>query len=125
MQEFMYGDETVKVFEAIRYDDIHYWGVKAKIEFKGETYSLFGSSFYSGNILWRNFIAKCDFNRLYCEEQNEIDETEWDYFENVIRILLGNFIDSCAKESWETYADIYFNTHILIDGVEVEQEEEA
>ena len=123
MKEFMYGDETVKVLEATEYGDIHYWGMKAKIEFKGETYSLFGSNFYSGNILWRNFIAKCDFNRLYGEEQNEIDEAEWDYFKNVIRNLLGKFIDSCAKESWESYADICWNTHTLIDGVE--QEEEA
>ena len=122
MKEFMYGDETVKVFEATRYDDVYYWGVKAKIEFKGETYSLFDAGSGSGYVLCCSGITKCDFDRLYGEEQNEIDESEWDDFESIIRTLLGTFIDSCAKESWESYDDDDWHTHILIDGVEQEGE---
>ena len=125
MKEFMYGDETVKVLEASGYNDGYYWDMNAKIEFKGETYSLFDAGSGSGYILCCSGITKCDFDRLYGEEQNEIDEDGWDYFENVICYLLGEFIDSCAKESWESHDDDYWNTHILIDGVEQEQEEEA
>ena len=125
MKEIMYGDETVKVLEATEYDDIHYWGMKAKIEFKGETYSLFDAGSGSGYDLCCSGITKCDFDRLYGEEQHEIDESDWDYFEDTIRTLLGEFIASCAKESWESQEDDDFDMHILIDGVEQEGEGEG
>ena len=99
--------------------------MNAEIEFKGETYSLFVAGSGSGYILCCSGITKCDFDRLYGEEQHEIDESDWEYFEDTIRFLLGEFVESCAKESWESHDDDDFNTHILIDGVEQEEEEEA
>lgn len=39
-----------------------------------------------------------------------------------IRTLLGEFIESCAKESWESQEDDDYHMHILIDGVEQEGE---
>ena len=118
MKEFMYGDETVKVLEASGYNDGYYWDMNAKIEFKGETYSLFDAGSGSGYDLCCSGITKCNFDRLYGEEQHEIDESVWDYFEDTIRTLLGEFVESCAKESWEFQEDDDWNTHILIDGVE-------
>ena len=124
MKEFMYGDETVKVLEASGYNDGYYWDMNATIEFKGETYSLFdaGSGSGSGYVLYCSGITKCDFDRLYGEEQHEIDESDWDYFEDTIHTLLGEFVESCAKESWESQEDDDWNTHILIDGIEQEGE---
>ena len=121
MKEIMYGDETVKVLEASAYNDGYYWDMNAKIEFEGETYSLFDAGSGSGYILSCSGITKCDFDRLYGEEQYEIDEDEWDYFETTICILLNEFFESCAKESWESQEDEDLNVHILVDGVEQEE----
>ena len=49
MKEIMYGDETVKVLAASGYNDGYYWDMNAKIEFKGETYSLFDAGSGSGS----------------------------------------------------------------------------
>lgn len=122
MKEIMYGDETVKVLEASGYNDGYYWDMNAKIEFKGETYSLFDAGSGSGYMLRCSGITKCDFDRLYGEEQNEINESDWNLFEDSIRTLLGEFIESCAKESWESQEDDDYHMHILIDGVEQEVE---
>ena len=118
MKEIMYGDETVKVLAASGYNDGYYWDMNAKIEFKGETYSIFDVGSGSRYILCCRGITKCDFDRLYGEEQYKIDESDWDCFEDTILFLLGNFIESCATESWESQEDDEWNTHILIDGVE-------
>ena len=122
MKEIMYGDETVKVLAASGYNDGYYWDMNAKIEFKGETYSLFDAGSGSGYIPCCSGITKCDFDRLYGEEQHEIDESDWNYFEDTIRTLLSEFVESCAKESWESQEDDDFDMHILIDGVEQEGE---
>lgn len=106
MKEIMYGDETVKVLEASGYNDGYYWDMNAKIEFKGETYSLFDAGSGSGYMLCCSGITKSD----------------WDHFEDSVRTLLGEFIKSCAKESWESQEDDDYHMHILIDGVEQEVE---
>lgn len=121
MKEIMYDEnEKIKVLEASGYNDGYYWDMNAKIEFKGETYSLFDAGSGSGYILCCSGITKCDFDRLYGEEQGAIEEDEWWYFERTIRRLLDNFIKSGAKEKWEIQQDDDWNDHILIDGVEVE-----
>lgn len=121
MKEIMYDEnEKIKVLEASGYNDGYYWDMNAKIEFKGETYSLFDAGSGSGYILCCSGITKCDFDRLYGEEQGEIEEDEWWYFERTICRLLDNFIKSGAKEKWEIQQDDDWNDHILIDGVEVE-----
>lgn len=121
MKEIMYDEnEKIKVLEASGYNDGYYWDMNAKIEFKGEIYSLFDAGSGSGYILCCSGITKCDFDRLYGEEQREIEEDEWWYFERTIRHLLDNFIKSGAKEKWEIQQDDDYNDHILIDGVEVE-----
>ena len=99
--------------------------MNAKIEFKGETYSLFDAGSGSGYMLRCSGITKCDFDRLYGEEQHEINEYDWDRFEDSICTLLGKFIESCAKESWESQEDDDYHMHILIDGVEQEGEAQA
>ena len=120
MKEIMYDEnEKIKVLEASGYYDGYYWDMNAKIEFRGETYSLFDAGSGSGYILCCSGITKCDFDRLYGEEQGEIEEDEWDYFESTIRRLLDNFIESGAKEKWEIQQDDDWHDHILIDGVEV------
>ena len=124
MKEIMYDEnEKIKVLEASGYHDGYYWDMNAKIEFKGEIYSLFDAGSGSGYILCCSGITKCDFDRLYGEEQGEIEEDEWWYFERTIRRLLDNFIESGAKEKWEIQQDDDWNDHILIDGVEVETED--
>lgn len=124
MKEIMYDEnEKIKVLEASGYHDGYYWDMNAKIEFKGEIYSLFDAGSGSGYILCCSGITKCDFDRLYGEEQGEIEEDEWWYFERTIRCLLDNFIESGAKEKWEIQQDDDWNDHILIDGVEVETED--
>lgn len=122
MKEIVYGDETVKVLAASGYNDGYYWDMNAKIEFKGETYSLFDVGSGSGYVLCCSGITKCDFDRLYGEEQYKIDESDWDAFEDSILFLLGRFVESCATESWESHDDDDWHTHILIDGVEQERE---
>lgn len=119
MKEIMFNDETIKVFKASGYHDGYYWDMNAKIEFRGETYSLYDAGSGSGYIPSCNGITKCEFDRLYGEEQGEIDEDDWFYFERTIYMLLDNFIRYGAEKSYESQEDDNYETHVLVDEVEV------
>lgn len=125
MREIMFGGETINVLEAAGYNDGYYWDMNAKIEFRGDTYRLLDGGSGSGWIPHCEVITKCDFERLYGEEQGEIDEYEWAYFERTIRNLLCKFIESGAEKSWECreYEDNW-DTYVLVDGVKIEEGDE-
>ena len=124
MKEIMWGDEKITVLEASGYNDGYYWDMNAKIEYKGETYQLFDAGSGSGYTPCCRAITKCKFDRLYGEEQNQIDDDDWDYFESTIIGLLSSFIESGAEESFEYREDDLWNPHILVDGEEVNNKEE-
>ena len=120
MKEINFEGEIVKVLMASGYNDGWYWDMNAIIEYKGETYSLFDAGSGSGYILCCGGITKKPFDRLYGEEQGEIEENEWDYFEESIKNLLSKFEKYRAKESYEYSDDEDFTKHILVDGEEIE-----
>lgn len=125
MKEIMWGDEKITVLEASVYNDGYYWDMNAKILYNGDLYQMYDAGSGSGYILCCSAITKGEFDRLYGEEQGQIDEDDdWDYLENSIIVLLNNFIESGATVSWESQEDDHFNTHILVDGEEVNNEEE-
>lgn len=128
MKEIMFRGEPIRVLSASGYHDGYYWDMNATIEYKGETYQLFDAGSGSGYILCCSAIKKGAFDRLYGEKQSQIEENNPGYFESTICVLLQNFIDSGAKDSWECYDDDEdWHTHILVDGKEVNdgEEEEA
>lgn len=121
MREIVYRDETIKVLEATGYIDGYYWDMNAKIEFRGETYSLFDAGSGCGCIPCFSGITKCDFDRLYGEKQKKIvyNADEWIKFEFIIGLLMDYFIEFGAEEKWESYEDNDSKSHILVDGVEI------
>lgn len=125
MKEIMINGETVKVLEASGYNDGYYWDMNAVIEFRGERYSLYDAGSGSGYLTCCSGITKLPFDRLYGEEQGDVEEDDWDYFEGAISMLVFKFIDSGAKTSWEIADDDYFDHHVLVDGIEQEDEEES
>ena len=128
MKEIMWGDEKITVFKASGYYDGYYWDMNAKILYNGDLYQLYDAGSGSGYIPCCSAITKYEFDRLYGEEQGQIDEDDdWDYMESEIFTLLNNFIESGAKNSWEYQEDDHWNPHILVDGEEVNngEEEEA
>lgn len=118
MKEIMWGDEKITVLEASGFNDGYYWDMNAKIEYKGETYQLFDAGSRSGYTPCCRAITKCKFDRLYGEKQGRIDD-DWDYLEGAIIGLLSSFIESGAKNSWESHEYDYWNTYILVDCEEV------
>lgn len=125
MKQIMYNNETINVLEATGYNDGYYWDMNAEIEFRGETYSLYDAGSGSGYVPICSAIKKGALERLYGEEQYDIDEDEWDYFERSIVRLLNKFIESEAKTSWESMEDDdWWNMKVLVDGVEIETEDE-
>lgn len=126
MREIEFGGETIKVLEATGYDDGYYWDMNAKIEFGGETYSIVDAGSVSGYVPHVEIIIKdSSIKRLYGEEQGEIDEDEWDYFESAICRILSSFIESGAKISWECQEeDDSWDTYVLVDGLRIVEREE-
>lgn len=123
MREIVFGDETIKVLEASGYNDGYYWDMNATIEFRGETYSLIDGGSGSGWIPHCEIITKCELERLYGEEQGEIDEEEWDYFESAICRMLTSFLESGAEKSWEC-REIDWDYYVYVDGVMIEEKED-
>lgn len=127
MKEIMWGDEKITVLEASGYYDGYYWDMNAKILYNGDLYQLCDAGSRSDYIPCCSAITKYEFDRLYGEEQGQIDENNWDYFESTIIGLLSSFIESGAKNSWESHEYDYWNTYILVDCEEVNdgKDEEA
>lgn len=124
MKEIMFNNEPVKVLSATGYHDGYYWDMNAKVEFRGETYSMYDAGSYSGWIKPCSAVTKEPFERLYGAEQKtiELDNDEWEYVEGMICELLTKFIEFEAKTSWEVSGD--FKRHVLVDGVEIENRKE-
>ena len=115
MKEIMWGDEKITALKASGYNDGYYWDMNAKILYNGDLYQMYDAGSGSGYIPCHRAIMKGEFDRLYGEEQGQIDEDEdWDYLEDTIIVLLNNFIESGAESSWECYNDDHWDTHILM-----------
>ena len=117
LEEKINGKE-IKVFEATGYNDGYYWDMNAVVEYDGDIYHIVDCGSGSGYIPCSSGVVKGEFDRLYGEEQHEIDEDEFDYFAGQIATLLNTFIDSGAKESWEIQDD-FLETRVYIDGEKV------
>lgn len=124
MKEIKFNGDTVKVFEATGFNDGYYWDMNAMIEFREKTYQLYDAGSGSGYVLCCSGITNIPFDRLYGEEQGEVEEHDWGYFENAIKHLLRMFIESGANTSWTSQDDDHWNTHVFIDGVEQKEDEE-
>ena len=119
------NEKPIKVLNASGYNDGYYWDMNAVVEYDGITYHILDAGSGSGWILTMQAVVKGDFERLFGEEQKEFDicsfdDYETEYFEKVIVTLLTKFLESGAKEKWECFDDDDWNTHIKIDGEEIE-----
>ena len=120
LEEKINGKE-IKVFEVTGYNDGYYWDMNAVVEYDGDIYHIVDCGSGSGYIPCSSGVVKGEFDRLYGEEQHEIDEDEVDYFANHIVTLLNAFIDSGAKKSWEIQDD-FREMHVYIDGERVTED---
>lgn len=117
LEEKVNGKE-IKVFEATGYNDDYYWDMHAVVEYDGDIYHIVDCGSGSGYIPCSSGVVKGEFDRLYGEEQHDIDEDEFDYSTNQIVTLLNAFIDSGAKKSLEIQND-FREMHVYIDGEKV------
>lgn len=119
MKEIMYNDETVKIFDGRVFTDENFWGMNAQIEFRGEYYRLYDEhSCDDDNSICKSGITKIPFDRLYSDEQVDVDNHDREYFKETILMLLDYFIDSGANIDWSCTEYDYSDYQISVDGVE-------
>ena len=117
LEEKINGKE-IKVLGATGYNDGYYWDMNAVVEYDGDIYHIMDCGSGSGYIPCSSGVVKGEFDRLYGEEQHDIDEDEFDYFARQIVTLLNAFIDSGAKKSLGIQDD-FREMHVYIDGEKV------
>lgn len=117
LEEKIDGKE-IKVLEATGYNDGYYWDMNAVVEYDGDIYHIVDCGSGSGWIPCSSGVVKGEFDRLYGEEQHDIDEDELDYIRWPVVTLLNTFIDSGAKKSLEIQDD-FLETRVYIDGEKV------